>query len=163
MTESYPDSLLVCTLKPVHEGEELLNMPLHVTIQPWFSVPDRYEGAFLNGLINYVHDQRPISVSGGEQAFFGPNKSVRVRKISHGIGQLAAVHEATGALIQRYDGYVDSEWVGDKYVPHVRDVQDESLGLGETVVLSAVQLLRRSPGDAKKIVEHVLHFGGNTR
>jgi hypothetical protein len=156
MAETYPDMLLVCMLEPVEPGEEFLKVPPHVTVQSWFSVPAKYEGAFLNGLINRVHELAPITITGGEKALFGYQGRVPVRKLARGIGQLASLHEITGELITRYGDQCNE---ADTYEPHVSDVDGKSFAADETAVLKGLQMLRRSPGEPTRRVEHALYFG----
>lgn len=163
MSDIRPLNLLVCTLERVEAGDTFPNgTPLHVTVQPWFAVRENTERDLRLALVRYADMQSPFAITGGERALFGPNNDLPVTKIDEGVVQLTALHLTTLGLIKKLGGTVDSPWIQEKYVPHVSDRQREgrSLQPEESVVLRALQLVRREPAGGKRIIETVFEFRG---
>lgn len=163
MAEARPLNLLVCTLERVEAGDTFFNgTPLHVTVQPWFMIPENSKDDLRLALVQYATTQPPFTITGGERALFGPNNDLPVTKISEGVARLTALHLTTLGLINKMGGTVSSSWIQDKYVPHVSDrLQEErSLHPEESVVLRALQLVRRELSGGKRVIESVFEFNG---
>lgn len=163
MPEMRPLNLLVCTLDQVEVGDIFLNgTPLHVTVQPWFTIRENSKQDLKLTLAQYAATQFPFTITGGERALFGPDDDLPVTKVGEGATQLAALHLATLELIKKMGGVVESRWIEDKYVPHVSDRYQEgrSLQPEESVVIRALQLVRRDPTGGKRVIEEVFELRG---
>lgn len=151
-----PDRLLVCTLDHVERGDRFEKLPLHVTIQQWFSLESVQP--FYNAMINHLfYKSGPIVFEGGGYDEFGPKNNIPVRLLEK-IGGLASLHVDTGRLIKRF-GEVNTDW--PDYSPHVTYSGDLGLARGMQVELAQVQLIRRTEtvGKENSTVEHVFTIG----
>lgn len=152
MGEQRPNNLLICALEPVQTGEMFEDLPLHVTIQRWFTLGGRLESAFRNSLINYAYRTAPINIEMGENEDFGQHREVPVRKLRR-LGSLAMVHHDTAEIITRFDGEIsDPEWSGKKYTPHVSYVNGVGPAEGDQFTLNSLQFVRRDDNDMKEVI-----------
>lgn len=149
--------VLVSSLEPLKKGDRFETWPLHVTILQWFSLPREFEPAFVNALANQAHATKPPVAVGDVEAMFGPEHDVRVRTL-RSMGALAALHARVYETARRFDGIVDSPYVLRDYRPHVTYQGERGIAEGETVRLTAMQLIRGDVGGPRTI-EHVFHLG----
>ena len=163
---------LASSLEPLHKGDQFKDWPLHVTVVPWFQV-NLYR-AFENALGNKIHSLSPVQITGsseivplrtvgGDEALFGPEEDVRVRKLRD-IGALASLHDTLLSMIERFDGQLeDTTYTGTHYVPHVTFLEDgRGIEEGERVELPGMQLISKGP-ESVKTVERVFTFRGARR
>ncbi len=148
--------VLISALEPLERGDQFEQWPLHVTIVPWFALPKEREQAFLNALVNRVYGKSSFVTTGGDEALFGPDKDVRVRKLRR-IGALAALHNIALGAVHDFDGVVDGGYVGRDYVPHVTYQGERGIEEGQELELSAMQLVRGDV-DGSRTVERVFYF-----
>jgi len=153
--------VLVSTLDSLEKGEQFTLWPLHVTVMPWFSMPDGNRQAFKNTLTNRLHDVAPIVARGDAEALFGLTKDVPVRTL-HSMGALASLHALALEVVERFDGAVDSPYVGSNYIPHITNQNGEGIEEGQEVRFDAVQLIR---GDVNglRTVERVFYLANETK
>lgn len=154
--------LLTSSLEPIKKGQQFEGaLPLHLTIQQWFTL--EYERAFQNALQNYVGTVSPFEVIGDEEALFGPENNVSVRRVRN-VGKLAIVHAKTKELLEQFGGeLLRPEWAGAGYNPHVTYVGDRGIGENEPVLLKTIELIKRDEGSALKTAELVLSLRGEAK
>lgn len=154
--------LLTSSIDPIKKGEQYEDsLPRHVTVQQWFTLG--YERAFHNALQNYATTLTPFEIIGDDEALFGPNNDVPVRKVRN-IGRLAAVHTQTKELLEKFGGSLRRpEWAGTGYNPHVTYVDGIAIDRDETVTLKNIELIKRDEGSTVKTVEFVLPFSKEAR
>ena len=162
----HANNLLMCSLEPMEPGTTFEQFPLHVTIQPWFSVPERMQGAFQNALTNTMHEQMkqpPVKIIAGEEAVFGWEHAVRVRLLASGLGRLANLHLQTSELIQRFGGTLMQRGVGDAYTPHVTYTKHGGIEAGTPFYLPGIQHVQRDRVTRKSRVMNAWAFRGVAR
>lgn len=149
--------LLTSSIDPIVKGQEFTEEPLprHVTVQQWFTL-EGSQRAFENALQNLATTFEPFEVTAGDEALFGPNNDVLVRRLRT-MGKLATLHARTSELLARYQGTLKNpQWGGDGYNPHVTYVDDMALEEGEVVKLRSIELIKRVDGTRR--VEAALPF-----
>lgn len=135
---------VIASLEPLKKGDQFEDFPLHVTLMTWFDMPR--EHVFLNQLQNFAHRYGSQAIEGGDEAMFGPEGNIRVRKLGRS-GALHAMHDELHSMIVKLEGEVWSGgYVGEDYIPHVTYRGDKGLEKGEPAVLERIQLIR---GDEK--------------
>lgn len=132
--------VLVSTLEPVEKGMEFTKWPLHVTLVPWFTLPDGSFRAFDNALQNRIHNFRVQEPVGDKLELFGPNKDIRVRTLRK-IGELASMHRDLAESIEQVGGALHDVWVKDLYQPHVTYTEDQGVDEGEKISLTNLNLI----------------------
>lgn len=152
------NNLLVCTLEPLAKHAQFAEWPLHVTVVPWFTLPEQMRPAFINRVTNLTHRLSPITITGDEEAWFGERHDIRVMKVRH-MGALATLHSELLHDIEESGSQVFSEWLDDEYAPHVTFHDGQSLETGESAELKEMQYIRMDMTTRRKVVEHVFTFG----
>lgn len=138
------------SLEPLKKGDQFDKFPLHVTLMPWFDMP--HERSFINYIQNLAAHTAPVEIEGGEEALFGPDKEVRVRKLARA-GTLYAMHNTLHTTVKKLDGTVrESSYVGEAYVPNVTYQCDRGLDEGEKLILDRIQLIRGATDGPRSVV-----------
>lgn len=153
-----PDQILVGILRDVSEGDVLERIPEHVTLLHWFSLDSGYQRAFENALMNRLHYVAPIQLVGEGRDDFGPERDIPVTTLK--LGALASFHTMALQLVQSFGGSVHSEYIGEKYAPHVSDTEDFQFGVGDERLLERVQLVSMDRESGARKVEKVLSLSG---
>lgn len=141
---------IISSLDPIKKGDQFEQFPLHVTLMTWFDMPQ--ERAFINKLQNFAHEYGPQTVEGGDEAMFGVNADVRVRKLGRA-GSLYAMHDDLHKMITDlggeiwYGGFVKSD-----YLPHVTFQGDRGIEAGEQCILDRFQLIRGDETGPRTVV-----------
>ena len=135
---------LISSLDDIKVGDQFEQWPLHVTVMPWFSLPEGRLAPFDNRLRNMMHNYKPMTMTGKQEAMFGPESDVRVRVVGD-LGAFAVMHEAMRVLVNDNDGEVLSPYVGDAFVPHITFQGEQGIDEGQVFTLSGLQLIA---GDA---------------
>ncbi len=147
--------LLTSSIDPIQKGQFFPNGPLprHITIQQWFSL--KSEEAVMNSLQNYATTLKPFEVVGGEEALFGPENNVPVRRIQNE-HRLLKIHADTLEIITRIGGgaLANADWAGEGYKPHITYVDGEALEEDEPATLRTIELIKRE--DSVRKVQLVL-------
>jgi hypothetical protein len=150
--------IFVSSLMPMEKGDVIDGeWPLHVTIVPWFKMPEEHEGAFSTSVTNLTHRIRPITIHGGEEKLFGEDNNIRVRTISS-MGSLALLHNELVERITHFDGQIFSEWINGRegYAPHVSATSTDELKHCEQRTLTHLHRVRKEAG--RKVVIASLPF-----
>jgi hypothetical protein len=150
--------IFVSSLMPMEKGDEITGeWPLHVTVVPWFSIPERYDGAFSTSVTNLMHSIHPITIHGGDERHFGEENDIRVRTVTS-MGGLALLHDKLVEIITRYDGEIFSSWIQGRegYEPHVTATDSDELDDCEQRTLTHLQRVRKEAG--RKVVVASLPF-----
>lgn len=130
---------IISSLEPLKKGDEFSEFPLHVTLMTWFDMS--HKEAFTHQLQNFAARNATQAVIGGEEAMFGPNNDIRVRKLGTA-GSLYAMHVDLLDMVTKLDGKVWSGgYVGEDYIPHVTYQGDHGLEEGDVARLSHIQLI----------------------
>jgi hypothetical protein len=153
-----PDQIIVGILRDVQEGDTFERIPEHVTLLHWFSLNQKYQGAFENALINQLHDTAPLQLIGEGRDLFEPEHTVPVTTLK--LGALAAFHTNVLELVGRFEGTVHSEHIGEEYVPHVSDTDTFQFEVGEQRTLERVQLVSMDRETGMRRIEKNLSLTG---
>lgn len=148
-------NILMGALEIMERDATFEQFPLHVTLQPWFSIgEDRrqvFDNNFRNFMYEQIQDRPPIAIVGGEEALFGPNQDVRVRRLAGDIGRLKVFHNGSADLIEQSGGEL-SNYVRTQYAPHVTYRGGKGLEEGERAVIPAIQWVELAESGLKKVV-----------
>src|SRR3990167_990011 len=150
------EKLIVSTLEPVEIGQQFNSLPLHVTLMPWFEITQE-SASTLNRYLNVIAKKTDnIELKGEEEAMFGENEDVRVRKLA--ASTLRLVNFDILAAINWSGGMCQSPYIAENYNPHVSFVDDNSIAQGEVVDVHALQVFERDPQTRARTVTDVHNF-----
>jgi 2'-5' RNA ligase len=152
------NNILVCSLTPLEKRDQFADWPPHVTILPWFSLPEASRKAFINRMTNYTLRRQPITITGDEEKWFGARHTTRVRTVRH-LGALSTLHAEALRMVEAAGGEVVSAHIDDEFQPHVTYRQEQGIEQDETVLLRDMQLIQKDLSTQRKIVEHVFRLG----
>ncbi|MGH7218438.1 MAG: hypothetical protein ACREGE_03310 [Candidatus Microsaccharimonas sp.] len=151
--------LITSSLDPINEGDVFpKGLPRHVTIWQYFKLPDFRREAFAEQVGSAVQGFSPLEILGIDNAEFGPNNDVPVRRVQTlGSGAtLIALHAVLGEIIQRNDGEIrNPEWAFENFNPHITYVEGRAIQEGELARLSTVELVEVNPTSKDKIIRNV--------
>lgn len=151
--------LVVATLEPVEPGvifEKGVKLPPHMTLLPWFELLENQTHRFSLTLTRLAGRYSPLQIKGGEEAYFGPQEDIPVRKLIADQAIFQAHHELI-RLVATFGAQTDPRWSGDNYTPHVTHTDKHELQEGDVVTLSAMQLFsRNAKGDKILHSQHAL-------
>lgn len=150
------EKLIVSTLEPVEVGQQFNSLPLHVTLMPWFEITQESTNALNRYLKVIARRTDKLVLKGEEEAMFGENEDVRVRKLA--ASTLRLFHFDILAAVNWSDGKCQSPYIAENYNPHVSFVGDESIGQGEVVDVHALQVIERDPKTRARTVTDVHAF-----
>lgn len=127
-----------------------LEWPLHVTVLPWFSVPD--EPKFIQFLHDHLLSESGFEAIMGEDAAFGVNGEIPVTlaasrqpfAVLHNY-LLEAVHDHGGEMLV-------NTWLRDNYRPHVTHHGDNRLFEGDAFMVQSLTLVRLLDEDMCEVV-----------
>ncbi len=152
------EKLIVSTLEPVESGQQFESLPLHVTLMPWFEITQE-SAITLNRYLKVLAKKTDtLELEGEEEAMFGEDNDVRVRKLA--ASKLCLMHFDILAAINWSDGKCQSPYIAENYNPHVSFVEGESIGQGETVDVHALQVIEREPKTRVRTVTDIHDFAG---
>lgn len=151
-----PGDRLVCTfLEEQAVGLRFEKWLLHVTVAPWFRLPDSSE-AIAAGLREALTAISPFEVVGEGEAMFGPrkNRPVRLLKQSPPLNDIEAkvrayLHKKRAWLVD------ETTKVRQEFRPHVTAQKAVSLKEGGTVVISKLYIVEQK-GEYKEIVAEIV-------
>ncbi len=143
-------SIIVSSLDPIKAGEQFKKWPRHITVVPWFFIPETSKPSFKQALKKRAKNTSRLTVIGDREALFGPKHDVRVRTLRE-IGLLANLHSLLLEDIKFFDGKVASEYIAQNYVPHVTYQDGRGIAAGEVLQLNAVQLIEDDTGGMRTV------------
>lgn len=150
--------LLTSSLVPVEVGQDIAkSRHPWVTLQQYFTIPEYQMPAFTEKVGRAVEAFSPIDIEGADEAEFGPNNDVRVRRIT-ALGEgatLAALHTVLGEIIEHHQGDMrNPEWAFEGYNPHITYTDNRALEEGERTTLQTVELVAKNEYN-NKIIQKV--------
>lgn len=130
-------------------GAEYEKMPPHVTIFPWFALPETDWSRFDARMHDIVEETAQPTIMGGAPAFFSardgrvgvrlPDRPTSTFNIMQGFDIHAGVH----GVVRRYGDDFDPNYVGIHWKPHVTDKADFALAEGQAVTLPELVVYKR--------------------
>lgn len=134
------DLMLAAPLEPLKVGQDIPRMPAHLTVLPWFRLPESDWPEFSAELEDLAIEEAYPIVIGGEPAKFGPEGDIQVRKLG---GVLLGVHTHAYKIARSFDVELDPTYTGLRYVPHIADKPDGSVAQDERIRLQQLAVLER--------------------
>ncbi len=129
---------------------KLLEWPLHVTVAPWFSVPD--EDLFIQFLERNLPSEPSFESLMGEDAAFGADNEIPVTLVSNR-EPFAVLHNYLLEAIHGYDGVMlVNTWIRENYKPHVTHHGENRLFPGDTFMVRSLTLVRLLDEDVCEVV-----------
>lgn len=133
--------------------------PHHVTLLPWFNVPDGRHNELADELRIIARRWGPVKVDVEGEDMFGPKNTIPVTRL--GANALRAFHYNLLNTIERVGGTVrDMSFAGTKYQPHVSHGYDETLfdGLNQTTIadFTLVEKIDNRPNNREVIASYKL-------
>lgn len=124
------------------DGSDIQRIPRHVTLVPWFSIDVTHIGSLESALAQVVMRHAPFVVWGDEEAYFGPDNDVQVRRVKM-TNEMTRLHSELLDAVEQTGGSVRRrQYVGDNYQPHVSKQSDGYLDADEEVIVDKIQLVK---------------------
>lgn len=131
--------------------------PLHVTILPWFTVPD--EALFIDFLEKHLPSEQSFMATVGADADFGANGEISVSLIENR-QPFAVLHNYVFEAVKDHGGgMMANTWIGASYRPHVTHQGDNRLHKGDAFAVSSLTLVRLLKDDVCEVVA-TISLGG---
>ncbi|HSH56295.1 MAG TPA: 2'-5' RNA ligase family protein [Candidatus Limnocylindrales bacterium] len=149
------DTILVLFIEPQEPGytfeRKRLEWPLHITLIPWFRVPDP---STLDGILETVAVQsRPFDAVVGMEAAFGGRKEVLVNVLA----DPALAQHLHLNLKRALDGvganYQSERFTGDNYKPHITHHGDRRRHEGDRLAVRNFYLVKLLPQNYCQVVK----------
>lgn len=130
-------------------------LPPHVTLLPWIEMFGTQTPRFLDTISRLAARTSPFTIKGGEEALFGPDHDILVRRLIANTA-LLKVHNDLVQLASTFGAQVrNQEWAGEGFAPHVTATEDFVLQEGKEIVIPALQTFSRIPSSPEKVLECV--------
>jgi 2'-5' RNA ligase len=155
-----PGDRLVCLFLQVYRvGDTFQQWPLHVTIVPWFRMPDS-SAQLGSGLGRALGSLQPFTVVAADEARFGPRR--RLVRLLEPSGQLVTLEHKVRTYLHKKRAWLVDETTKRRYDfrPHVTAQAEQGLAPGATVLTDRLYIVEQK-GDYKEIVSEVC-FGKTT-
>ena len=141
--------LIVAPLDIVHQGVVYEHIPPHLTVLPWFELPNSRWSAFTEGMEELVIEERLSNVKGARAARYGQYGTLPVRELC---GELLGVHAHALNLVKWLGCTVDPMYTGHNYSPHVSDKPERVIAEGEPIDFPGLAVFRKEAG-LKQVAE----------
>ncbi|MEP6710701.1 MAG: hypothetical protein ABJA64_03195 [Candidatus Saccharibacteria bacterium] len=140
-------SLVFVSLDVSRVGTEKEDLPLHVTmVPPFFRVnPDRNE-ALSESLHQAFKDLKSFAITGLEDATYGPDEDIPVRKVGGSV--LYIVHDMIMPIAARFDRQIDTTYTGKNYSPHATYIGDRNIKHDERRNIKSLFLAQKTKAEA---------------
>jgi len=152
-----PGDRLVCALvRPMMVGESFARWPLHVTIVPWFRLPDSSE-MIASGLAQALATIQSFQVRADGEAMMGPRRQRHARLMQQPT-PLSDIEQKVRTYLHKKRAWLVDETTKRKYQyrPHVTDQGSGALQEGDTFWCDRLYIIEQK-GDYKEIMSEV-HF-----
>lgn len=146
--------IVVAMVDPEHVPERFrrrrLEWPLHVTIVPWFTVPD--VAKCIQFLKENLASEPSFEVIMGEDTAFGADHDIPVTLVANR-QPFGILHNYVLEMIKDHGGEIlMNTWIGDSYRPHVTHHGSNRLYTGDTFMVRSVTLVRLLDDDFCEVV-----------
>lgn len=129
------------------EGDEFIEWPLHITLVPWFFVPDITE--FQLSITEAITYLRPIHVIVGEERVWGPN-TVNV------IERSEPLHDLHARLLRQTNMsgriVINQQYTGENYTPHITQQSSLSATPGDKIIIDQFCIIKKTHSHRLKTV-----------
>ena len=142
MKSEYGDQIIVHFLKDQRGKFDGENWPPHVTLLPWFKVPDYRQDELADELGIIARRWQPIEVDVEGEALFGRHENVPVTLL--GANALRALHYNLINTIRLVGGSLRDESIaGAHYRPHIAHGYGQVATTAETIVIDDFTVVER--------------------
>jgi 2'-5' RNA ligase len=150
-----PGDRLVCAfVKPQAAGEEFAEWPLHVTVVPWFRLPDDAE-TVAAGLRKALASLELFAAKAGEMLRFGPRKNRPARLVQSPAPFIKAEQKVRGYFHKKRAWLVDETTKRQHaFRPHVTVQKGGELGRDEIFRVDRLYLVEQK-GNYKEVVAEI--------
>lgn len=155
-----PNYLVMASPEPYELGGNLKTLPHHLTLMPWFTTRDP-QSVVIPEIRYAIARSRELEIVGQDEAWFGRNNDILVRRV----GRSATILDAHNRLLDALSiigGEPVDNYVGENYNPHMTHKPTRQLAEGETLTLDTAQLVIRDTDGSKKIISD-MRFGQSGR
>lgn len=149
--------LLVGTLEPVEIGDVFVSTPAHVTILPWISLLPGQQEVFDHMVPQAINGYLPLEIIGEQEALFGPQNDLLVRKISSTAIHL--LHNELLGIATVLGAEMRETWTGPNYAPHVTYKGENGIEQGQRIILDSLQLFSRVSKASQRKVKRIYSTG----
>ena len=155
-----PGDRLACLfVGRMHRGDRFRQWPLHITIVPWFRLPDLNEDLG-SGLERALWSVRPFAARADGEAHFGPRRRL-VRLLDVAPPLVTVEYKVRGYLHKKRAWLVDETTKRHyDFRPHVTAQHEQELPATAVVECARLYIVEQK-GDYKEIVSEV-SFGKTT-
>lgn len=127
-----------------------LEWPLHVTVAPWFTVPD--ESKFIQFLENHLQSEQGFEAVMGEDAAFGASGEIPVTLVQNR-QPFGLLHNYVLEAIYDHGGeMLVNTWIRENYRPHVTHHGANRLFPGDVFMVQSLTLVRLLDEDLCEVV-----------
>lgn len=156
-------SYIVVSCIPTVTQGKLWRLPVHITLLPWFTMPEDNQADFGDAVRQLSARFAPFKTRTVKTAVFGEGKDVHQVRIMGG-HQLVELHQLLLRSMWRHGGEVRSpEFTGDGFIPHITKQKSGWIGAHEQVGVSSLQLAKAiEQPDAKRTIIGVYPLSGTT-
>lgn len=127
-----------------------LEWPLHVTVLPWFTVPD--EAVFVEFLERHLPSEPAFQAVIDVDAAFGEAGEIPVSLVKNRV-PFAAMHTyVLEAVLGQHGTVLMNTWIRDSYKPHVTHHGDNRLHQGDTFMVQSLTVVRLLDEDMCEVV-----------
>lgn len=150
-----PGDRLVCAfIEEQRAGTQFKAWLLHVTIVPWFRLPDSSE-VIVEGLEQALKTITPFEVVADGEAMFGPRKNRPVRLLKQPT-PLSDIEAKVRTYLHKKRAWLVDETtkIRQDFRPHVTMQKDNGLQAGEKFMINRLYIVEQK-GEYKEIVAEV--------
>lgn len=135
---------------PTRFRRKRLEWPLHVTVAPWFTVPD--EAEFISFLKTHLPSEPQFEAVMGENTAFGTDREIPVTLVLNR-QPFALLHNYLLEVVQGHHGEIlVNTWLREDYKPHVTHHGDSRLFPGDSFMVRAITLVRLLDEDMCEVI-----------
>ena len=111
------EMMMAAPLSTVQVGERFRSLPPHITLLPWFKLPETSSWETLRERIedDIELDRFGKTIVGGFE-HFGPDQNIRVARLG---GVMFSVHAKIYATVKAEGGVFDETYAGLSWNPHI--------------------------------------------
>ncbi len=148
--------LLAHIIDPLEVGSVVSRLPLHMSLVHWFSTNAPFSQIDTK-LQDALKSQKTMTLSVGDEDFFGPDKNILVNKITKE-KELINTHKAIiQALSYLNITHTNPEWTNDGWNPHVTHQKNRHLNKDDKFLFNSVSLIASDNygGGSRKILDTI--------
>jgi hypothetical protein len=151
--------MVVSALDTPRIGREYDKVPPHLTLAPWFNLPDESWDYFDDEMGEIILRTKFSPTEAGDAVSYGPKGEDKAHRLNHPdeftLMHLFPVHAAVFELAHYFDPNIDTTYARLDYSPHISDTVDFALKTGELVDLTNLTVFEKRAKTGRKLVRAV--------